>query len=150
MAASVRNFEKELQEAVDCLEKEGCSCVIRNDNQVRIGRARGVYDLYKFYTEEPQVMFGSVVADRVVGKGAAAVMVLGGVRMLHTKVISETALQLLREASVDTRYDTLVPYIINRAGTGMCPLESLCRECVSAEEAWPLIRQFVMQQAASV
>ena len=38
--------------------------------------------------------------------------------------ISKPALEYLASAGVSADYDTLVEYIINRAGDGMCPMEA--------------------------
>ena len=46
---------------------------------MRIFRERGVADLFRLLREEPQLLRGAFIADKVVGKGAAALMVLGGV-----------------------------------------------------------------------
>ena len=45
---------------------------------MRIFRERGVADLFRLLREEPQLLRGAFIADKVVGKGAAALMVLGG------------------------------------------------------------------------
>ncbi|MDE6443308.1 MAG: DUF1893 domain-containing protein [Muribaculaceae bacterium] len=36
-----------------------------------------------------------------------------------------------------------VPNIINRSGDGICPVENLCKDCTTATECVPLIKQFV-------
>ena len=64
---------------IDLLHVEACSCVIRNGDVTRIFRERGVKDLYRLLEEEPELLDGAFVADKVVGKGAAALMILGGV-----------------------------------------------------------------------
>ncbi|MDE6528439.1 MAG: DUF1893 domain-containing protein, partial [Muribaculaceae bacterium] len=86
--------------------------------------------------------------DKVVGKGAAALMVLGGVKTVYAAVISRAALQLLTDAGVDVSYSHLVSSIINRAGTGPCPVENLCRECLTPQECLPLIASFLKQKPA--
>ena len=57
---------------IDLLHVEACSCVIRNGDVTRIFRERGVKDLYRLLEEEPELLDGAFVADKVVGKGAAA------------------------------------------------------------------------------
>lgn len=55
---------------------------------MRIFRERGVADLFRLLHEEPQLLRGAFIADKVVGKGAAALMVLGGVEGLFADVVS--------------------------------------------------------------
>lgn len=125
------------------LHEEGCSCVIASGDRVVTCHERGVKDLLRLLDEEPELLRGAFVADKVVGKGAAALMVLGGVTGVWADVISLPARRLLENSGVATEWGTCVPNIINRAGTGICPVETLCTPCDSAVECLPLIRQFV-------
>lgn len=133
------------KEAIDILHKENCSCVIATTNGRMLRyNGRGVSDLYRLLTEEPQTLNGAFVADKVIGKGGAALLVLGGVSGLYTDLISESALRLLREADILVGYGECVPTIINRSGTGPCPVEKLCAPCRTAEECLPLIADFLL------
>lgn len=128
---------------IDLLHRGGFSLVMMKDEFLRTFTQRGVADLYGLLTEDPDYMAGALVADKVVGKGAAALMVLGGVMDVYADVISEPALQMLRSAGVPVRYKQLVPFIENRSKTGVCPVETLCRDVERAEEALPLIADFL-------
>lgn len=118
--------------------------VAGGDGEVRTFDRRGVADLFDLLTAEPQILRGAVVADKVVGKGAAALMISGGVAEVHTGIISEAAMALFAESNVRVTFDRQVPYIRNRAGTGCCPVEALCRDCVTAAECLPRIRNFIL------
>ena len=83
---------EERQFLIDTLFRERCSCVIRSGDVIRIFRERGVKDLFRLLKEEPAMLRGAFIADKVVGKAAAALMVLGGVRELFADVISHPAL----------------------------------------------------------
>ena len=92
MAAPLNRAER--QRLIDRLHAERCSCVIRNGEQTRTFNERGVKDLYRLLTEEPELLRGAFVADKVVGKGAAALMILGSVEEVYTDVASTAALEL--------------------------------------------------------
>ncbi len=141
--------EEERQQFIGLLHVEACSCVIANGGTTRICRERGLKDLYRLLTEEPELLDGAFVADKVVGKGAAALMILGGVTGLHADVISRPALELLDTSPVRVNYTLEVPRIVNRTRTGLCPVETLCRDCTDAAEALPLIRRFLDEQNRS-
>lgn len=128
---------------IETLHSEKCSCVIENDGLVYTFNKKGVKDLYFVLTHSNNILKGASVADKVIGKGAAALMILGGVKDVYADVISEPALALLRESGIDVDYSELVPNIINRAGTGICPVETLCLSCATAEECLPLIEEFL-------
>jgi len=90
--------KEQKEQTIGLLFAEKCSCVVRNGDEVRIFRERGVKDLYRLLREEPQLLDGAFVADKVVGKGAAALMILGGVEELFADVVSRAALDLLAAA----------------------------------------------------
>ena len=139
-------MDTSMQKLVDTLHYEQCSCVIRNNGETRLFHRRGVADLLWLLEHEPDFLHGAWVADKVVGRGAAALLILGGVVYLHSDVLSQGAFELLEQAGLQTEYDTLVSSIINRAGTGPCPVESLCMPLSTPEEMLPCIRAFVAQQ----
>ena len=126
----------EWRELVDRLRDEDASCVIRNGAETRVFRERGVKDLFRLLETDPAFLAGALVADKVIGKGAAALMVLGGVRAVHAGVVSTPALGLFAAAHIPVEYTK----------TGWCPVETLCRDCRTAEECLPLIRGFLAAQ----
>ena len=83
------------------------------------------------------------VADKVVGKGAAALMILGSVEEVYTDVASTAALELFARHGVEVECALEVPQIVNRARTGRCPVETLCLDCRTAEECLEPIRNFI-------
>ena len=110
--------KEQKEQTIGLLFAEKCSCVVRNGDEVRIFRERGVKDLYRLLREEPQLLDGAFVADKVVGKGAAALMILGGVEELFADVVSRAALDLLAAAGKAVAYTVAVPHIINRGADG--------------------------------
>ena len=138
---------QERQNMIDYLFAEKCSCVIRNGNEIRVFRERGVKDLYRLLKEEPEFLNGAFVADKVVGKAAAALMILGGVKEVFADVVSQPAYKLFVRARVHAEYTLMVPHIINRTQTNWCPLEKRCADTVSAEECLPLIESFITEMS---
>jgi hypothetical protein len=119
------------------------SCVIRKGAEVRTFTQRGVTDLYELLTTEPDFLKGSSIADKVIGKGAAALMIQGGVQHVYADVISRPALVLLQSYHMDVQYETLTDNIINRAGTGICPVEQRCLPLEKLEDMVESIGNFV-------
>lgn len=113
-------------------------------DEIVIGHRRGVLDLYDF-VHSGDLLCGAAVADKVIGKGAAALIVTGGVTAVYAQLISEPAYRLLIENGVAVRYALKVLNIMNRDRSGYCPLETACRDAASAEECIPIIDAFVNQ-----
>lgn len=132
-----------MEELIDLLHSEGYSCVIANKGKVRTFTQRGVADLYDLLTQEPEFLKGAMIADKVVGKGAAALMISGGIKELYTDIISSKAMDLFRTSDVKVGFGQEVPFIWNRSHTGWCPVETMCSEEKSAEAILPLIRDFL-------
>lgn len=132
-----------MDELIHLLHEGGYSLVLQKDGKIHTFSERGVADLYRLRSENPELLQGASLADKVVGKGAAALMVLGGVAELYADVISEPALSLLAGSTVRVSYEEKVPLIRNRARTGFCPLETLCKEAETAVQCLPLIDEFV-------
>jgi iron complex outermembrane receptor protein len=117
-----------MKELIEILHNEGLTLVIKSsDNIVNRFTQRGVKDLLTLVSKHPEVLNGALIADKAVGKAAAACMVVGGVRQVYADVMSESALTLLRAHGVVAEYDQLVHHIINRDGTCWCPMEKLSR-----------------------
>lgn len=132
-----------MEELIKLLHLGGYSCVIANGEVRRTFTQRGVADLYDLLTLEPDFLQGASIADKVVGKGAAALMILGGIKELYTDVISAKALELFRQSDVKVDFKQEVPFIWNRDRTGWCPVETMCSEEESAEAILPMIRDFL-------
>ena len=109
-----------MESIIDILHKGGYSCVMKNREEVRTFTQRGVADLYDLYQADSAFMKGAAIADKVIGKGAAALMVLGGFKTVYADIISTPALALLCEAGIETTFAQEVPHIINRDKTGWC------------------------------
>ena len=125
------------------LHSTACSCVIGNGGRVETFHQRGIKDLYELLNNGSGLLDGASIADKVIGKGAAALMIAGGVKEVYTDVVSEAAMELFERYGTAIRYDKRVAHIINRKGDGICPVESLCAGCVTVEECLEKIEEFL-------
>lgn len=130
-------------ESLVIILRDGSHSLVVAADSIHTFDGRGISDLYRLLTRRPKLLHGSAVADKVVGKGAAALMISGGVRRLHAVVISTGARRLLEGSGIAVTFDREVPFIVNRRGDGVCPVEALCKDCTSAEECLPLIKEFI-------
>ena len=63
--------------------------------------------------------------DKVVGNAAALLMVKARCSELYSDIGSELAARTLHEAGIGFNFKLTVPFIINRRGDDMCPMEKL-------------------------
>ena len=131
------------KDLIELLHSTQCSCVVANEHSTLTFHERGVKDLHRLLHDVSQPLQGAYIADKVVGKGAAALMIAGGVKGVYADVMSRAALSLFETSTTSVEYGTLVDNIINRAGTDICPVEKLCKDCLTADECLPLISKFI-------
>lgn len=114
-----------LQEAVRRIEEEGAPCVFVRDGVIlKNGAGAGVRPLIAAWEEEPELLRGTVIVDKIVGKAAAMMAVLGGAAGVCGLTMSAAARDYLAAHGVPAEYGTLAGRIINRDGTGLCPMET--------------------------
>ena len=128
---------------ISLLHEGAYSCVIRKGADVRTFHKRGVADVFFLLENEPEFLLEAFVADKVVGKGAAALMVLGGVKRVYTDVISTPALDLFKTYGVEVSFSEVTDRIVNRTKDGLCPVETLCLDLDSPADMLNEIRQFI-------
>ncbi|MCQ2209505.1 MAG: DUF1893 domain-containing protein [Paludibacteraceae bacterium] len=119
------------------------SCVIANGDDVRTFRQSGVLDLYDLNERESSFLNGALIADKIIGKGAAALIIKGKCKEVRTHIITEVALKLLQDYHIKVTYDETIDHIINREKTDWCPLEKRLKETTNAEECYPIINEFI-------
>ncbi len=146
-AAHLRAGTTPVEELGERRRELKCSLILAKGNSINGYSGQGVSDLYHLLHTEPAALRGASAADKVVGKGAAALMALGGVRELHAEVICEAALKLLEKHGVYVIHSRCVPEIRNRDNSGLCPIEACCADCTTAEQCLPRIREFIEAQS---
>ena len=113
---------------------KGYTCVAYNGETLYTSTQRGVAPLLN-WLDEGLCLEDFRVADKVVGKGAAFLYLLLGVKQIYAAVISVPALNVLKSHGVAVTFTTLVPAIANRDHTGYCPIETAVLDCDDPEEA---------------
>ena len=132
-----------ISELIGKLHSENCSCVISCKGEMLCFNQRGIKDLFQLYNDCPEKFRGEKIADKVVGKGAAALMILIGFSEVYADVLSKPALELFKSGGMKVDFGILSDNIINRAGDDICPVEKICMESKTATDCLPGIKQFV-------
>lgn len=131
---------KNLNYIKEILLKENHTIVIlKKDASIITSDDRGVSPLIKLLNEDKLQLQDSIIADKVIGKAAALLMIYGGVKEVYTPIISSPAIKIFNINNVKINYDKEVDRIINRKGDGLCPMETLCLDINNPEEAFEII-----------
>ena len=133
-----------MKQLIALLENNGIRGVVRTtDCEVIEFHNPGVKDLFILVNTRPQVLEGAYVADRVIGRGAALLLVMGHVSQVFAQLISEQAVKVLRASEINVEYESIVPNIINRDGTDICPVEKLTMDVTDSKVAFEKIKEFL-------
>lgn len=122
------------RQMLQMLNEQGLSLLVYNDSVLTTHDNRGIQDLVQLITDHPERLRGAIVADKIIGRSAAALMAAGGVEEVHTNVICVAGKELLESAGIKVFAGELTPMIRNREGTGMCPMDTRIAEAETVEE----------------
>ena len=132
----------DLTRAAKLVLEEGYSCALCSGSKLYTSNQRGVMPLIHFMSEG--IYFkDACAADKVIGKAAALLLVLAEVKRVYAPVMSESGLYILSYYGILASCDTCVPTIINRAGSGPCPMEEALDEIKGPARALGLLQHFV-------
>lgn len=128
-----------LEQAKNTLKATNSTIAVVSNGEVFTSQERGVKPLLFLLKEKKGFLKGASVADKVIGKAAALLMALGENKEVHTLIISEPAIKVFEKHNIPCFYDKKVTRIVNRAGDGLCPMESLCLDVENPLEAFTKI-----------
>lgn len=128
-----------LHKARNLLESGNYTCVVCSGDTVHTTAQRGVAPLLN-WLDTGTDLSGFSAADRVVGRGAAFLYCLLGVKEVYARVMSRPAAEVLQAHGIHAEAETFVDGIVNRAGTGPCPFEAAVMDIQDAETALTAIR----------
>lgn len=112
------------EKALQLVQSGTESCIVIQNNEIVYATSgRGVSPLLKLYETEPEKLNGSIVVDKIIGKAAAMILVLGGASEVYGEVMSASAQQYLKDKNINIAYGRCVDVISNRDKNGICPIE---------------------------
>jgi len=115
--------------------------VCKNGEKIYKSQKRGVAPVMDLLESDPDMLKGAYVADKVIGKAAALLLVKGGIAELYTEIISDHAINVFSKyTNIRVSYSKKVPYIVNRTKDGMCPMEKATIDIDSPEEAYEAVK----------
>lgn len=123
-----------LTRAIEQLNSGVYTCVLCKEDIVCTSTERGVKPLLN-WLDRGVDLHGFSAADKVVGKAAAFLYVLLGVKEVYAPVMSESAIYTLAGNGVQPHCNQSVKHIINRTGTGFCPMEEVVMDITEPKEA---------------
>lgn len=133
-----------IQKAVQKLN-DGCCCAVYKNGRIISAEGTGVKPILSFLQQDRQLLNGASVADQVIGKAAALLFVYGGAKEIYGKLMSETAMAVLEKYQVPYSFEKSVPFIKNRRGDGMCPMEQAVAGIDNPKDGFAAIMQKIAE-----
>ena len=127
-------MRNETVKAKEILEKGGHSCVFVSEKETLISDERGVKPLLGLLSDKKDMSSFSA-ADKIVGRAAAFLYVLLGVKEVYAEVLSKKAKPVFERYGITVFSGTETDEIINRDKTGICPMEKAVENTENPEEA---------------
>ena len=118
----------DLRRAKELLKADGCTCALVLGDYEKTSNRNGIAPLLELLGDGVDKA-GSSVADKIVGKAAALLYALMGVKRVYAEVLSEAGREILFAYEIEAEYDTLTDRILNRKGDGPCPMEKAVENC---------------------
>jgi hypothetical protein len=112
------------------LDEDRCNLVIVKKGQVLFGsRERGIAPFFQAVQSMGKGLHNAAVADRIVGLAVAMLCLHTRVSSVYAGVVSQGALDTLKNKGVVITSGSIVPHISNYDGTDLCPFEKLAESC---------------------
>ena len=137
----------DLQSLREMVEKEGFTCAIAKGEKLFTSTSRGVRPLLDLIASGEDFR-GGVAADKIVGKAAALLYAHMGIAEVYAGVLGEGGLAVLREHDIAAQFGTLAEHIVNRSGTGLCPMELASENLSDPAEAYFVLKKRADELAA--
>jgi hypothetical protein len=132
------------EQMLEMLNEQHLSLLVYNDSTLSTHTNRGVRDLLTLISTQPERLQGAIVADKIIGRAAAAIMATGGVVEVHTNIISTPARALLEAEGIKVVATEEVPQILNRNKSQMCPIDSQLEGIESIEECVTILQNMLI------
>lgn len=135
----------QIEQLISSINNNEYCCAIIKNNEVHTSNHKGIKPLMQWLKQDFNFFENGDVADKIVGKAAALLLVLGKAKSVYGKVMSEGAVSVLEENNISYSYGELVKHIINRTNTGICPMEQTVLSITSPTEAYEALQKKIAE-----
>ena len=136
-----------LDMAKEVFYQEKWSLVVVNKGKIISKKNKSrLLPLIKTMEQFKEKVRGGTVADKVVGRAAAMIMVAYGIAEVFTPLISEGGKNILREASIYVEAEKTVPVILNEHRKKPCPMEKMVSEIEDPVSGKNLLMKFFREK----
>ena len=137
-----RRGKDALASALALIREESASCVVIRDGRIaNLEYGNGLKPLMELY--EAGKLKNALVADKIIGKAASVILILGGAKEVYGDTISKTALAYLTAHGIKASGNRVIDVISNREGNGICPMERAVMDVEAPEAGLHKLRETI-------
>ncbi len=118
--------------------KDNITCVVATHDGILTSEKRGIDPVLEWINSGIDLT-GASVADKIVGKAVAMLFVMAGIKEVYAEVLSVSGKAFLEQNNINVSWGVLTDVIINRQGTGMCPMEKAVLNINDCREAFKVL-----------
>ena len=124
-----------LQRAKKLLTENNASIVLVKDDEVFVSDKKGIAPMIGFISDNINLN-GFSAADKTVGKAAALLFALAGIKEIYAEKLSRAAIPVLEEHNIKYSYKEIYDRILNRDKSDICPMEKTVVDINDPEKAF--------------
>lgn len=118
------------------IQKNLSLVIVKNGRVLFETESHGINGLLKVIKQLQDNMTGSSVADRIVGRAAALLLVYSGVVAVFAVTVSDSGIEVLKNNHVFHEFERRVPRILDSKKVDVCPFERLVAKFSDPKEAY--------------
>ncbi len=121
------------------------SLVAARNHFYYVSHERGIAPIMIMLKRDRNYFYDCIVVDKIIGKAAAMMLTLSCAKYIHAQLMSTSAMRYLDQHGIPYSYDQSCEWIVNRSGTGMCPMEAAVASLEDGEAAYEALYQKLNQ-----
>ena len=140
--------QESVSKAIDGIKAGEFGCALIKDNVIiHKGVGKGVTPLLELASSKEglQKLENSLVVDRIIGRAAAMLVVLGRVEYVYGLTMSKSGEEYLIANGIEVKSDRVVDAISDRTGRGICPMERSVMEIDDPMEGYEKLQETLTQ-----
>ena len=114
---------EKLKKAIEILKSEDVSFVAIVGEDIVKDKAIGIKPIFQRVKLNKNFFKDVIVADKIIGKAAAMLLINSGVSQVYGETMSLSAIEILEKYNIYYEFGEKVDFIHNRDNTGLCPME---------------------------
>jgi len=139
---------RNLKTFIDRLDREGLNLLIIKDNKrVYVSKKGGMAPLLEAINLLGlQMLVGTTVIDKIVGKAAALLISYFKAKEVYTKLLSRSAIEVLKKHGIMYESERVVENIGKKDDTDICPFEKMVLKIEDPKEGYEKLRSELTRQ----